>query len=146
MTAPLTGAEAHHRDGDRWESRSHHHGAWIYRKDSRTEQHRRWHRWVAERGRNGIKTDPHKRLRVHSTAYCLNGRMANGQSAHSGAAAMNNVPLGTKFKVMTGPLKGEVLTVKDRIGYGSEFDVAMPNSCTSARRYGRRTVNIQRVS
>lgn len=145
VTAPLTGAEAHHRDDDRWERRSHHHGAWVYRKDSRTEQHRRWHRWTANRGRSGVNANPHARLRVHSTAYCLNGRMANGQSAHSGAAAMNNVPLGTKFKVKTGPLKGEVLTVKDRVGYGSEFDIAMPNSCTSARRYGRRTINIQRV-
>lgn len=139
-------AEAHHRDTDRWERRGHHHGPWVYRKDSRTAQHRRWHKWVVGRGRSGMKADPHSRLRVHSTAYCLQGRMANGQSAHSGAAAMNNVPLGTKFKVMTGPLRGEVLTVKDRVGYGSEFDVAMPNSCSSARRYGRRTVNIQRLT
>ena len=147
ITSGMTvAADAHHRDHDRWEGRGHHHSAWIYRKDARTAQHRRWHAWSADRGRSGIKADPHKRLRVHSTAYCLNGRMANGQSAHSGAAAMNGVPLGTKFKVKTGPLKGEVLTVKDRIGYGSEFDVAMPNSCSSARRYGRRTVNIERVS
>ena len=145
-TALIDTAEAHHRDNDRWERRGHHHGRWVYRVDSRTEQHRRWHRWTADRGRSGVNADPHSRLRVHSTAYCLNGRMANGQSAHSGAAAMNNVPLGTKFKVMTGPLKGEVLTVKDRIGYGSEFDVAMPSSCTSARRYGRRMVNIQRLT
>lgn len=145
--AAFTGtAEAHHRDTDRWERRGHHHSPWVYRNNVRTTQHRRWHRWTVNRGRSGMKVEPHKRLRVHSTAYCLNGRMANGQSAHSGAVAMNNVPLGTKFKVMTGPLRGEVLTVKDRVGHGSEFDVAMPNSCTSARRYGRRTVNIQRVT
>lgn len=147
ITSAVTGsAEAHHRDTDRWERRGHHHGAWVYRTTSRTDQHRRWHSWSANRGRSGVNADPHSRLRVHSTAYCLQGRMANGQSAHSGAAAMNGVPLGTKFKVMTGPLRGEVLTVKDRVGSGSEFDVAMPSNCTAARSYGQRTINIQRVT
>ena len=139
-------AAAHHRDSDEWERRGHHHGTWIYRQDSRTGQHRRWHSWKADRAGNSTQADPHNRLRVESTAYCLEGRMANGQSAHSGAAAMNDVPLGTKFKMMTGPLRGEVLTVKDRVGNGSEFDVAMPDNCSAAYRYGRRTVNIQRVS
>lgn len=147
ITSAVSGsADAHHRDSDRWERRGHHHGAWVYRKDLRTAQHRRWHSWNVERGRNGMRAAPHSRLRVHSTAYCLQGRMANGQTAHSGAAAMNGVPLGAKFKVRTGPLRGEVLTVKDRVGYGSEFDIAMPSNCTAARSYGRRTVNIQRVT
>jgi hypothetical protein len=147
VTSGITvAADAHHRDSDRWERRGHHHGAWVYRKGSRTEQHRRWHAWSANRGRNVSNVEPHNRLRVESTAYCLEGRMGNGQHAHDGAAAMNNVPLGTKFKVMTGPLRGEVLTVKDRIGNGSEFDVAMPDDCSAAYRYGRRMVNIKLVS
>ena len=75
----------------------------------------------------------------------MSGRMANGQATHTGAAAMNGVPLGTKFRVLTGPLQGDVFTIKDRVGSGSDFDVAMPGECTAATRYGRRFVNIRRV-
>jgi 3D (Asp-Asp-Asp) domain-containing protein len=146
VTSPFsTAAEAHHRDGDRWESRGHHHGRWVYRTDRRTDTHRRWHDWAVDRDRTTTSPHDSTKLRVHSTAYCLEGRMANGQRAHDGAAAMNGVPLGARFRVKTGPLRGEVLTVKDRVGNGSEFDVAMPDDCSAAYRYGRRTVNIQRV-
>ena len=140
-------AEAHHRDADRWERRfDHHHGRWIYRKDRRVTLHRRWHEFHASRG--GRTDEGHTRpgvLRVESTAYCLNGYMANGQRTHTGAAAMNGVPLGTKFRVRSGPLQGSVLTVKDRVGYGSDFDIAMPDACRQAYNYGRRTINIRRV-
>lgn len=145
---PTSSANAGHRDADRWERRvDHHHGRWIYRTDRRTALHRRWHRWHTSR--DGRTTQRHRRspaLRVESTAYCLTGYMANGQRTHTGAAAMNGVPLGTKFRVRTGPMKGEVLTVKDRIGYGSDFDVAFPGRCSAAYRYGRRVVNIRRIS
>lgn len=138
--------QAHHRTADTWERRyAHHHGAWIYAKDKRVTQHRRWHSWHASR--DGSTTTRHSSeavLRVESTAYCLTGYMANGTKAHTGAAAMNGVPLGTKFLIRTGPLKGETLTVKDRIGSGSEFDIAMPNNCRKARKYGRRVINIKR--
>lgn len=149
MAGPtMSPVDAHHRDGDRWERRDdHHHGPWIYKKDSRLAQHRRWHARREDNGKDTSRKHPASpALRVHSTAYCLSGRMANGQYAHRGAAAMNGVPLGTRFRVMTGPLRGKILTVKDRVGHGSEFDVAMPNNCSSARRYGRRTVNLRRVT
>ena len=148
LTAPLApDALAHHRTGDRWERRdNHHHGSWIYRTSSRSGQHRRWHDWYA--GRGGKTERRHSKVpaqRVESTAYCMTGAMANGQRTHTGAAAMNGVPLGTKFRVRTGPLRGEVFTVKDRVGYGSEFDIAMPDRCSAAYRYGRRVINIRRV-
>lgn len=139
--------EAHHRDSDRWERRhDHHHSRWVYRSTHRTALHRHWHEWHASEG--GTTGERHRKtgeLRVDSTAYCLSGYMANGQQTASGAAAMNGVPLGTKFRVRSGPLRGKILTVKDRVGSGSDFDVAMPDRCGAAERYGRRVINIRRV-
>lgn len=81
---------------------------------------------------------------VTSTAYCLTGTMANGQRAHRGAVAMNGPAFGTKYYVHSGPLAGQTLTVKDRIGHGSDFDIALPGDCGAARQYGRRTIRISR--
>lgn len=83
--------------------------------------------------------------RVNSTAYCLTGTMANGRRVFHGAVAMNGVAFGTRWRILDGPLAGRVLTVADRIGHSSQFDVAMPGDCQAARRYGRRTVTIERL-
>ena len=83
-------------------------------------------------------------MRVKSTAYSLRGRMANGERVHDGAAAMNCVPFGTRYRVLEGPLAGKVFTVKDRVGRGSQFDVWMSNRA-SARAYGRRSIAVERV-
>jgi hypothetical protein len=58
---------------------------------------------------------------------------------------MNSAPMGTKWKVLSGPQSGKVLTVSDRIGHGSEFDIAMPGACSQARAYGRQYIKIARV-
>jgi 3D (Asp-Asp-Asp) domain-containing protein len=79
---------------------------------------------------------------VSSTAYCLTGVMANGQRVFRGAVAMNGVPLGSRWRVVE---TGEVFVVADRIGHGSGFDIAMPGDCDGARRYGRRTITVERV-
>lgn len=71
--------------------------------------------------------------------------MANGRQTHDGAVAMNNVPFGTKWRILSGTLKGKVVTVEDRIGHGSEFDVWM-SSCDAARKYGRQQISIERVN
>lgn len=81
---------------------------------------------------------------MDSTAYCLTGIMASGQPVYEGAAAMNDVPLGTQYRVIDGPRAGEVFTIEDRIGHSSEFDIAYPGDCDAAIRYGRRTINIAR--
>lgn len=81
-------------------------------------------------------------LRVESTAYCLTGTMASGKPVYEGAAAMNGVPLGTRYRVRNGPRAGEVFTIEDRIGHSSQFDIAYPGDCEGAVRYGRRTVSI----
>lgn len=141
-----TSSEAHHRSSDRWERRyDHHHSRWVNRTDRRLALHRRWHRWHTSRGgRTPVGHRAGPSLRVESTAYCLTGYMASGHRAHTGAAAMNGVPLGTRFRVASGPLRGETLVVRDRIGHGTDFDVALPGRCGAAHRYGRRTINIRR--
>lgn len=83
---------------------------------------------------------------VESTAYCLTGQMANGDLVHDGAVAMNGVPFGARWRILSGPFSGRVLTVKDRIGHSSDFDVAMPGRCDEALGYGRRSIEIERVS
>ena len=84
-------------------------------------------------------------LTVDSTAYCLTGRMANGQPAYNGAVAMNGQPFGSRWRVLSGPLAGRVFVVADRIHHGSDFDVAMPGDCQQARAYGRRTITVERI-
>lgn len=83
--------------------------------------------------------------RVSSTAYCLTGRMASGKFVYSGAAAMNGVPLGSRYRVLDGPRAGATFTIEDRIGHSSGFDIAYPGNCGAARQYGRRTISIQQV-
>jgi hypothetical protein len=67
-----------------------------------------------------------------STAYCLRGRMANGQFVHAGAVAMNGVRLGTRIRVSRSPTGRLRFTVKDRIGWGTQLDFWVP-SCAQAR-------------
>lgn len=83
-------------------------------------------------------------LVVSSTAYCLTGNMANGRPAHRGAVAANRWPLGTKLRVSPSPV-GELVTVEDRIGHGSELDFALPGDCGAARAWGRRRVSVEVV-
>lgn len=83
--------------------------------------------------------------RVSSTAYCLTGTMASGRRVYWGAAAMNGTPLGSRYQVLDGPRAGETLTVEDRIGHGSAFDIAYPGDCRGATNYGRRTISIRPV-
>lgn len=82
---------------------------------------------------------------VESTAYCFTGTMANGRPVQPGAAAMNGVPFGTQWRVLDGPYAGRVVTVMDRYGHGTEFDVWV-SDCGAAKAYGRRTVTIERVN
>lgn len=82
--------------------------------------------------------------RLESTAYCLTGRMANGQNTYRGAVAANRWPLGTRLLVSSSPAGvGTRVTVTDRIGHGSSLDFALPGDCAGARSWGRRTVTVQ---
>lgn len=55
---------------------------------------------------------------------------------------MNSLPLGTRVRVTSGPFVGNILTVLDHIGYGSQFDI-WQSSCSAADAYGRHTITIQ---
>lgn len=82
---------------------------------------------------------------VISTAYCERGAMANGQQVHDGAAARNGVRFGSRFRILSGPLAGKVVTITDRHAAGSTgLDVWMA-SCDEARGYGRRHISIEEV-
>ncbi|CAN5849512.1 hypothetical protein BH23ACT12_BH23ACT12_23210 [soil metagenome] len=82
---------------------------------------------------------------MSSTAYCLTGRMASGRFVYPGAAAMNGVPLGSRYRVLDGPRAGSTFVIEDRIGHSSGFDIAYPGNCGAARAYGRRTISIQQA-
>lgn len=97
--------------------------------------------------------DPAGQIRtVNSTAYCLTGTMKDGTRASDGSVAVLGsalrswAPMHSRWEVLSGPYAGRVLTVRDRVGHGSQFDVAMPGRCAAARQYGRRTIAIRRVA
>ena len=79
---------------------------------------------------------------AESTAYCLTGRMASGERAHVGAVASNRYPLGTRLWLDRSPWGAREFVVRDRIGHGSELDIAMPGDCRGAKRWGRRVVGV----
>lgn len=80
-----------------------------------------------------------------ATAYCLKGRMANGKKVHSGAIAADPrvLPLGSKVHIQD----MGVFTVGDTGGAikGRKIDIWM-NNCQAARKFGRKTVYVRRMS
>jgi 3D (Asp-Asp-Asp) domain-containing protein len=75
-----------------------------------------------------------------ATAYCLTGKMANGQKPHRGAIATYGLPLGTKVHLDAGKYTGEYI-VKDRGVYGKRIDIWVP-SRKEALGFGRRPVKL----
>lgn len=76
---------------------------------------------------------------ANSTAYCLQGTMADGSYVRSGSVAMNILPLGTRITTSKPQFGLRRFIVRDRIGHGTELDFWTP-SCGSAISFGRRTV------
>ncbi len=80
-----------------------------------------------------------------ATAYCLKGRTAMGHSVRKGiiAADPRVLKLGSKVRLGAGAYSGEYL-VSDTGGRikGNKIDIWVPN-CSEARRFGRRTVQIE---
>lgn len=82
---------------------------------------------------------------VTSTAYspCSAGSiMANGNSVHTGAVAMNALRLGTHIWVSRSPTGQRQFTVEDRHAPGSTGLDFWVESCWLARTWGRRTVRV----
>lgn len=80
---------------------------------------------------------------LSSTAYCETGLTASGQHPYFGSAAGNRWPFGTRLHIVE---LGRDVIINDRIGRGSELDIAFPGNCPAARAYGRRTITIQVVA
>ena len=79
-----------------------------------------------------------------ATAYCLQGRTATGSGVRRGIVAADPrvLRLGSKVMLTGGGYNG-VYTVSDTGGgiRGRELDIWVP-SCSEARRFGRRSVNV----
>lgn len=67
--------------------------------------------------------------------------MANGKTVHDGAVASNVLPMGSRWRVLGGPLDGRVFEVSDTGGSRVTFDVWMA-SCRQANIFGRPTLQI----
>lgn len=77
-----------------------------------------------------------------STAYCLNGTMADGTWTRAGSIAHNGYALGTRLTIWPSPDGRRRFVVRDRIGWGTPLDFWTP-SCASAIAWGRRTVHVR---
>lgn len=81
-----------------------------------------------------------------ATAYCLKGRTASGAGVRRGiiAADPRVLPLGTRINLNAGAYSGNYL-VADTGGAikGRKLDIWVAN-CSEARRFGRRTVTVNR--
>jgi len=88
-------------------------------------------------------------LRLSATAYCQHGRTKSGVQTREGivAADPRRLPLGTRLRILApGQSYAGVYTVMDTGSgvKGREIDIFMP-SCSRAKRFGRRTVNVSIV-
>jgi 3D (Asp-Asp-Asp) domain-containing protein len=90
---------------------------------------------------------PARTMRMLATAYCDRGPTRSGVRAQQGvvAADVRRLPLGTRLRVLApGQSYAGVYTVLDtgsKIS-GRNLDIFMA-SCAHARRFGKRTVQVQ---
>ena len=82
-----------------------------------------------------------------ATAYCLQGRTANGGSVRRGIVAADPrvLPLGTRINISAGSYSG-TYTVADTGGAikGRILDIWVPN-CSEAARFGRKSIKVSVV-
>lgn len=65
--------------------------------------------------------------------------MADGTRTRERSAASNELPLGTKIRIVSrqaGPGGLRLWVVRDRIGWGTQLDLWTPG-CSTATRFGR---------
>lgn len=83
-----------------------------------------------------------------ATAYCLQGRTASGSGVRRGIVAADPriLPLGTRINLGAGSYSGSYI-VADTGGAikGRKLDIWVAN-CSEARRFGRRTVTVNRAA
>ena len=79
-----------------------------------------------------------------ATAYCLQGRTASGSGVRRGIVAADPrvLPLGTRINMNAGAYSGSYVVADTGGGIkGRRLDVWV-SSCSEARRFGRKSVNI----
>jgi hypothetical protein len=69
--------------------------------------------------------------------------MFDGERTYFGAVAMTRDLVGTTWRVLTGPFAGQLFTVRDIYGAGTQFDISLPGQCDRARAYGRQRIVIE---
>jgi len=83
-----------------------------------------------------------------ATAYCLQGRTANGGGVRRGIVAADPrvLPLGTRIQITAGSYSG-TYTVADTGGAikGRVLDIWVPN-CSEANRFGRKSITVAVVN
>jgi len=86
---------------------------------------------------------------LSATAYCDHGRTKSGVHARHGivAADPRRLPIGTRIRIVAPKANAGVYTVMDTGSgiKGRELDIFMP-SCSMARKFGRRTVEVRVLS
>lgn len=88
-----------------------------------------------------VRTASSTSRKIGASAYCLRGGMANGRAVHDGAVASNVLPMGSRWRVLQGPLQGRIFEVEDTGGPRVTFDVWMA-SCRQAVVFGRPVLEI----
>lgn len=81
-----------------------------------------------------------------ATAYCLKGRTATGGATRKGIVAADPriLPLGTRINLDAGSYSGSYIVADTGGGVrGRKLDIWVPN-CSEARRFGRRTVTVNK--
>jgi 3D (Asp-Asp-Asp) domain-containing protein len=88
----------------------------------------------------------HRTMTMRATAYAGHGRTASGKRVRRGMVAADRrvLPLGTKVRVKNAGQYSGVYRVEDTGAKirGRKIDIYMP-SRTAAKRFGRRTVNVE---
>jgi hypothetical protein len=84
---------------------------------------------------------------VESSAFCLRGTTASGVPAGPGIAAWGPAPMGSIWRLINGPLAGQIVVIADRSApaYRHRLDVWFA-SCPAAIQYGRRQITVERLA
>lgn len=89
----------------------------------------------------GATTAQARTMYVSSTAYCLQGRTANGGHGYIGSVAFDYARLGTRIHVSRSPSGLRWHRVNDRTDGRTGLDF-WTSSCWLARAWGRRSVKV----
>jgi len=98
-------------------------------------------RGIVEASRGSVTRSTTLEITAYSSGDGMtpSATMANGESVHVGAAAMNGVPFGTRIYI---PSLDRVVTVKDRCGYDGVLDIYC-DTIADCYEIGRQVVEVE---